>query len=362
MKITLFTVEKPPTVAGDSKNAFHFATELCNQGINAEVAYLKKNKNKQIENYTVKYLKLPFYAQNYSGKILYYIFLPFFLFARHHRSNIWLIYGGLAGNKTIILIGRLLKIKVILRSTLLGFDDLEFLSHSGRCPRIDKHIYNKLWGYWALTKELCSNARNCFPQINTATFSQGVPQRYFMVDNKVTTKATMTVAMVGHVIERKGFPEIFDWFNCVDGSPILLIIGNNMSETKLVERGKVLLGTRVRFTGVVDDPLPFLKKADIFLHASQQEGFPNALAEAMAMGLPCIVRNFMGANSYLHHNINCLLYETKEEFTGNLQQLIQSKEERARIGNNAKHDAENYFKLDLAVKQFLEFVSASENF
>jgi len=48
------------------------------------------------------------------------------------------------------------------------------------------------------------------------------------------------------------------------------------------------LGDRVMFTGVVTDPRPVLWAADIFALASEREGLPNSLLEAMACGLPCV--------------------------------------------------------------------------
>ncbi|MDI5920858.1 glycosyltransferase [Halomonas sp. LR5S13] len=51
------------------------------------------------------------------------------------------------------------------------------------------------------------------------------------------------------------------------------------------------LGVRhlVTFHGTTTDVDEALREADVFLHASLQEGFPNALVEAMATGLPVLV-------------------------------------------------------------------------
>ncbi len=52
---------------------------------------------------------------------------------------------------------------------------------------------------------------------------------------------------------------------------------------------RVEVAGRVRLTGLVPDAAPFLRAADLFLHASTHEGETNAINEAMACALPCII-------------------------------------------------------------------------
>lgn len=47
----------------------------------------------------------------------------------------------------------------------------------------------------------------------------------------------------------------------------------------------------VLFTGVLKNPFPLLKKTDVYALTSDSEGFPNALIEAMAVGVPCVSVN-----------------------------------------------------------------------
>lgn len=49
------------------------------------------------------------------------------------------------------------------------------------------------------------------------------------------------------------------------------------------------LGDRVRLVGLVSDAAPWLRAADVFVQASTREGEANAVNEAMACGLPCVV-------------------------------------------------------------------------
>jgi glycosyltransferase involved in cell wall biosynthesis len=73
--------------------------------------------------------------------------------------------------------------------------------------------------------------------------------------------------------------------------PIRLRIGGKQyaSETDLAaEIARRNLGSIVSFEGTVHSPRTFLESANIFLLLSRGEGMPNALMEAMALGLPCI--------------------------------------------------------------------------
>jgi glycosyltransferase involved in cell wall biosynthesis len=51
---------------------------------------------------------------------------------------------------------------------------------------------------------------------------------------------------------------------------------------------------QVHFTGIVDDVESYLRAADISILASNREGTPNSVLEAMATGLPCVVTPFLG--------------------------------------------------------------------
>ncbi len=54
---------------------------------------------------------------------------------------------------------------------------------------------------------------------------------------------------------------------------------------------KLGIAEQVLFTGVQLNPFALLAKADVYALTSDSEGFPNALIEAMAVGLPCVSVN-----------------------------------------------------------------------
>lgn len=73
----------------------------------------------------------------------------------------------------------------------------------------------------------------------------------------------------------------------------LMIIGKGeFTEYKELAR-KLGVDDAVYFTGVKRNPYPYLKKGSLYVLTSYYEGFPNAMVEAMSMGLPVIATDCM---------------------------------------------------------------------
>ena len=80
----------------------------------------------------------------------------------------------------------------------------------------------------------------------------------------------------------------------------LLILGTGEQEALLKRQA----GEGVQFLGRVDDVVPYLQAADLFILPSATEGLSNALLEAMAAGLPAIATHVGGAPDVIDHGRN----------------------------------------------------------
>ncbi len=89
---------------------------------------------------------------------------------------------------------------------------------------------------------------------------------------------------------------------------LLMIIGSGELENYLKDLSKAYgLEEQIYFTGHAANPYKYLKWADVFVLPSLYEGFPNALAEAVCMGLPCIATDFRtGARELLAPEMDLL--------------------------------------------------------
>lgn len=101
-----------------------------------------------------------------------------------------------------------------------------------------------------------------------------------------------TLLSVGRLTYQKNPDLLIDVFSRIaDRHPdwTLRLVGNGESEDELRALvARLGLEARVVFAGAVQDTSAQYRAAHLFCLASRFEGFPNAVAEAMAHGLPCV--------------------------------------------------------------------------
>ncbi|MBI4347714.1 MAG: glycosyltransferase [Elusimicrobia bacterium] len=103
----------------------------------------------------------------------------------------------------------------------------------------------------------------------------------------------------------------------------------------------------VAFLGEVKDVPAWLSAFDVFALPSLWEGLPNAMLEAMAMGLPVVATNVDGVPEILQHDVDGLLCAPKDSQSlfVQLQDLVMDPELRSKLGASAKRAIKERFKL-----------------
>ena len=126
----------------------------------------------------------------------------------------------------------------------------------------------------------------------------------------------------------------------------LELYGDGSDEGKLKDLVvKLGISENVIFGGITYHSLQVLSKAKFFVLSSDFEGIPNALLEAMSLGLPCISTKCRpgGAEYLIQDGDNGLLIDT-----GNVEALFQAMNTMAdtnigdNIGNNAKSISDRF--------------------
>lgn len=113
------------------------------------------------------------------------------------------------------------------------------------------------------------------------------------------------------------------------------------------------IGTSVGLLGEQDDIPAWLSAFDAFVLPSLWEGIPNALLEAMALGLPVIASEVDGVGEAVVHDLSGLLVKPGDAkaLVVAINDMIEDSSLRERLGREAKKVVNENFKLaDMIVR------------
>jgi glycosyltransferase involved in cell wall biosynthesis len=181
------------------------------------------------------------------------------------------------------------------------------------------------------------------------------------------SEADRVVVTVGAVSPRKGTDLMIESMRYLAKrvpAAWLLIFGwrTDQTDPKLAGFRKKLeellgdpeLAARVRFGGVVDNLNEFLRASDAYLFASHREGFPSAILEAMASGLPAVSTRFIGWGEELGEpGRHYLLAEHDPRSLANaLAEILERPAVRDRLSTESVRWVRESMKLDITFDRF----------
>jgi glycosyltransferase involved in cell wall biosynthesis len=147
---------------------------------------------------------------------------------------------------------------------------------------------------------------------------------------------------VGRLSPEKGFDLLIQAFARI--SPwypdwTLQILGDGPQRDELAGLADALgIRDRVTLAGWIDQPEAVLRAAGGFVLPSRYEGFPNALLEAMACGLPCIATACdSGPAEIIRDGVDGVLVPPQDvdALAEALRRLVSDDAQRARLGRRA---------------------------
>lgn len=157
------------------------------------------------------------------------------------------------------------------------------------------------------------------------------------------------VMAVGRLAPEKGFDLLIRAFaGCADAHPDwkLEILGEGPQRPHLEGLARELgIDEKVVLRGAVKDTHLALQQSDLFVLSSRFEGFPMALLEAMACGLPVIAFDCRsGPREMIQNGVNGVLVPPNDvnALTRAMSQLMGAAEERRRLGQRAVLVAEHF--------------------
>ena len=230
--------------------------------------------------------------------------------------------------------------------------------YAGRVFRfVGKHILPHADGCVFQTEQ----ARAWFPeslQKKSAVIMNQVSEAFY---DRPAAAEREEIAAVGRLSAQKDHALLIRAFSRLpDTGERLLIYGEGELRPELealIER--LGLSGRVLLPGQCGDIPEALNGAKLFVLSSDYEGMPNALLEAMALGLPCIATDCPcgGPSSVIRNGENGLLVPVGDEgaLSEAMATLLSDAELRRRLAQNAKQTAEG-FRPDAVFRQWEDYV------
>ncbi len=177
----------------------------------------------------------------------------------------------------------------------------------------------------------------------------------------------VVIGTVARLAKQKRIDRLLEVAERLSANVHVVIAGDGTRRTELesqsVARG---LATRVHFLGHRDDRDAVFEALDIFVVASDREGLSNAMLEAMARGIPIVSTPVSGAEEALLADASGPAAGIITGFDASsmaraIQDLIDSPDQAAAMGDAARDRATRVFSLDAMLDQWetLLFASAS---
>ena len=113
------------------------------------------------------------------------------------------------------------------------------------------------------------------------------------------------------------------------------------------------LADAVRLPGVTETPYRTIAGAQIYVLSSRWEGFPNGLAEAMALGVPPVAFRCPGGTAeIIEHGLSGLLCapESVNELSEAMGRLVQNDELRNKLASGAAERALAFDSKNISLK------------
>jgi glycosyltransferase involved in cell wall biosynthesis len=157
-------------------------------------------------------------------------------------------------------------------------------------------------------------------------------------------KSGAVVGFVGRLTRDKGLPELVEAFDAIlaakPDAHLLLVGWFDRSEDSVddVVRSRIASHPRIHFTGFVADTAPYYRAMDVMVLPTWREGFPNAVLEAAATGIPVVTTLVTGSRDAVVPEVTGLLVPPGHPaaIREAVLDLLRSRERRRRMGQAAR--------------------------
>jgi glycosyltransferase involved in cell wall biosynthesis len=168
------------------------------------------------------------------------------------------------------------------------------------------------------------------------------------------------VLTIGRLTDAKDYPMLLRIARrCRGRLPVrFLVAGHGEMEVELRQMARELnVSDMVHFAGLRLDTPRLLKSSDLFCYTSWYEGFPNALLEAMAAGLPVVTTAFAGADELIEDGVSGRIVACRDDAAACevLESMLRDEPEARVMGERARCVAAERFSMQAMVRRMTDY-------
>ena len=214
---------------------------------------------------------------------------------------------------------------------------------SGYVKEIDRPYYQKMDRIFCVSSVVKSSILTCFPEFENKTdiYQNTISDQYILKSADEGIGFTddfngLRLLTVGRLHYQKGYDVAIKalalFFERSDINLRWYIVGEGSEQQKLEKMIKQYgLEDRFILLGSKDNPFPFMKECDIYVHATRFEGWSIAIAEAKILKRPIIATNSAGVLDQLSPESSIIINLDEEEIANAILKLASDAQLRARF-------------------------------
>lgn len=261
-----------------------------------------------------------------------------------------------------ILAAKRLKIETIVFWRGWNFDNIKYLKYPFRI--ITKSLL-KAEKSIVLYSKISNSLRELGYKKEVHSLTTMVDDMVFDYQVKQEEKEMFNLVFLSRVEVYKGVHELLEAYQILKSrypNMQLTIAGNGAKLENLKDKVKSSQIKDVTFSGYVvgEKKYELLSLGDLFVFPSYSEGMPNAVLEAMAIGLPVVTTRVGGLNDFFKDNEMGHFVEMKDakDLADKIERLYLDTEKRKKISVENRKYASDHFKRSIVYNNLKEIINA----
>ena len=361
-------------IGGAGRQTLKLSNALKRLGVQAKIVAVQTSRRRigrrEIEGVPIDELNVLWWVFERKGLraigvYIYMLRLLQYIISHVNEFNIIHVHSAFTGAFISVLAGGWLRKRVIVKVMNSGYlNDLKLFRTLPRivgASRMADYI-QRCSRIIALNQLAVAELREMgFATEQIVQIPNGVEVEEIQPKADYALSSPIRLIFAGRLHKSKGIDKLFHALQLIQQQRprltwLLTLLGVGSLHSELVRLAEELnITSSVHFQGQAQDVIPFLRKSDIFVLPSRAEGISNALLEAMACGLPCVVTDNAGNRTIISQEQNGLLVPVDDSaaLAEVILRCIDDKQLRERLGRTARVTAESQYSIESVARRYI---------